>query len=69
MAGMVPSRQRAAVIVVRVWTEDGSDGELIARLTYVSDLEAGQPVQLVARGRRDIARQIERWLDDAATPR
>jgi hypothetical protein len=63
MAGAGGS-ERSAVLVIRAWTEDGSEtGALRARITQVLDLSQRETSEVVAGSRREIVAAVESWLD------
>jgi hypothetical protein len=62
MTGVPP--ERAAVLVIRVWTEgDPEAGGLRARITQTLDLSAPEKVETVAGSRQEVGRIVQDWLD------
>lgn len=62
---MAPERDRAALLVIRVWVDAGSDPPAMrARLSATDDLEdrEAQPRITVAAEVEDICEQVRTWL-------
>jgi hypothetical protein len=56
--------ERAAVLVIRVWTEPGSASDgLRARITRMLDLSGNERIETLAASREEIAATVEDWLD------
>jgi hypothetical protein len=61
---MADGSERSAVLVIRVWTEGGSDtGALRARVTQALDLSQPETSEVVAGSRGEIVAAVESWLD------
>ena len=61
---MARGRERSAVLVIRVWTEGGSEADALrARMTQVLDLSQPETSEVVGSSRAEIVAAVESWLD------
>lgn len=68
MALMSPSgHERAGVLVVRAWTEDGTPG-LRARIVYTTDLTRRVQVEKLAATPDEVETAVRTWLAALLTP-
>ena len=58
-----PPRDRAGLLVVRAWHEDGAEKSLRARITEIGDLESPEEVIRYAGSREELHAVLDRWLD------
>ncbi|HEY7876287.1 MAG TPA: hypothetical protein VIG64_14320 [Actinomycetota bacterium] len=56
-----PTRESAAVLVIRAWTEDG-DETLRARITWSSDLYRPETDSIVTASRDELFAVVDEWL-------
>ena len=60
---MQVSRERTAVLVVRVWRGDDTPAHLRARITRTMDLQAGERIITTASTAEEIEATFRSWLD------
>jgi len=56
------------MLVVRMWRDAGSGGEVQARIRHTLDVTAEEPRIVVVHGSGAVRDEVERWLDRLLEP-
>ncbi len=60
-----PAVDRAAGVVIRMWTEESGDGDpLRARISLVADVESGEATTAVAAGTHELLAAVRLFADE-----
>jgi hypothetical protein len=59
-----PSPERMAVLVVRLWLENGRPAELRARIVCTPDVVSREKREATAASVEDVLRIVREWVDE-----
>jgi hypothetical protein len=60
---LAAARTQTAVLVIRLWIEEGSEQQLRARITQTLDISAlGEPETRVAVSEQEIVKDVRGWI-------